>query len=149
MPAPADLQPQTPGESPATPAIEQGAAQQPAEQSPPPAAESQPTHEQEAERLARGEMMTLINGNLPELIASLGKWTPDQLQQLRELEALAKNRSTALNAIDAELAKHNGQPPAAEEAAAPAVSGPVRTDTQPAPVLTDAGWVVPEPTPKA
>lgn len=148
MPAPADLKPQTPGESPAAEQPEQGATVQAEQPTPPPAGAEQATPEQEAERLARGEMMTLINGNLPEFIASLPQWTPEQLQQLRELEALAKNRSTALNAIDAELAKRSA--PAADVQAAPAVTaGPIRTDTQPTPKLTDAGWVVPEPVAKA
>lgn len=111
MPAPADLKPQTPGEAPITEQGEQSSSAQ--------AGDSQSTPEQEAERLARGEMMTLVNGNVSDLTASLGKWTPEQLQQLRELEALAKNRSTALAAIDAELAK-NAESSSAQADALPA-----------------------------
>lgn len=155
MPAPADLKPQTPGEAPAAPEQTATTTDSPSESAEQALAEQQDTAEQVAEREARAEMMTLVNGNADVLIKTLPRWTDAQLQQLRDLEIAAKNRSTVLSAIDAEL-KRNTPPvvppaPAIQtDPAAPEIArGPVRTDTQPAPVLTDAGWVVPEPTPKA
>lgn len=149
MPAPADLKPQTPGEAPAAPeqtAPTTDSQSESADQAP---SEQQDTPEQVAEREARAEMMTLVNGNADVLIKTLPRWTDAQLLQLRDLEVIAKNRSTVLSAIDAEL-KRNTPPVTPPAPAALEISrGPVRTDTQPAPVLTDAGWVVPEPAPKA
>ncbi|WP_427852901.1 hypothetical protein [Stenotrophomonas acidaminiphila] len=149
MPAPADLKPQTPGEAPAAPeqtAPTTDSQSESADQAP---SEQQDTPEQVAERESRAEMMTLVNGNADVLIKTLPRWTDAQLLQLRDLEVIAKNRSTVLSAIDAEL-KRNTPPVTPPTPAAPEIArGPVRTDTQPAPVLTNAGWVVPEPTPKA
>lgn len=149
MPAPADLKPQTPGESPAAPeqtAQTTDSQSESADQAP---AEPQDTPEQITERETRAELTTLVNGNADALIKTLPRWTDAQLQQLRDLEVAAKNRFTVLSAIDAEL-KRNTPPVTPPAPAAPEIArGPVRTDTQPAPVLTDSGWVVPEPTPKA
>lgn len=149
MPAPADLKPQTPGEAPAAQEQTATTTDSPSESADQAQAEQQDTAEQVAEREARAEMMTLVNGNADVLIKTLPRWTDAQLQQLRDLEIAAKNRSTVLSAIDAEL-KRNTPPVVPPAPAAPEIArGPVRTDTQPAPVLTDSGWVVPEPTPKA
>lgn len=65
-----------------------------------------------------------------------------------QAEAGADPTAESMSQLNADgIATVEAAPP--EDAEPVAVDGPVRVDSQPAPVLTEAGWVVPEPLPKA
>ena len=152
MPAP-DLKPQVPGETPAAsptddaqtnaPAGDQAEAQtEPTAEQQQAQAEQPPAEQQPEAPQADPALVQVVAGTAESIISTLKQWTDEQLQQLRTLEAAGKARTTVLAAIDAELKRNTPPVP-------PKAPGPVRVDRQPTPVLTDAGWVVPEPIEKA
>lgn len=128
MPAPADIAPQTPGEAPTTP--------------------------QEPTRLE-----VIAAGDLDSILAIVPELNIQELHDLQDLELAGEKRDGVLAAIadelDARALLIQPDPPAppSEATAAPSAVAPsdqpIRVDTQPFPVLTDNGWLVPEPMPGA
>lgn len=103
-------------------------------------------------------------GNMPadELIAELGDLDTSTLQHLAVFERSAQDREDVLAAIEAELTARESEgeqttPPVAPPSPpapaallrtpAPGKSEPIHGTHRP--VLTDKGWLVPEPEPKA
>lgn len=130
MPAP-ELQPQVPGEPTAT-------------------------DETTATGPSEAELTAVLDATVDEITSGLPALTDDELPVLLQLETAGKNRVTLLRAIEDEIQRR--AEPEAEAAAAEqlqvaqkpiADDGVVRVTTQPSPVLTEAGWVVPEPELKA
>lgn len=139
MPAP-ELTPQVPGETPK--------------------ADDAPTS------APNPEIAALLAQDDIGVIAALPELSTDALRLAGDAEAAGENRESVLLAIADEIEARNlgaitqldeqEQPgldplpplPPALTRAAPS-DEPVRVDTQPRPVLTDAGWVVPEPLPNA
>lgn len=99
----------------------------------------------------RAELEAIAALNAPEVIEGLSTMSPEELRLLREIEAAGKGRVTVLGAIDAALEPPTDPEPddAGPGPDAPASDEPIRTAQQPTAKLTEAGWVVPEPTPKA
>lgn len=123
MPAP-DLTPQVPGEQPATTI---------------PAADE--VHPVDA-------LTALASGNADQVAAALPGLASEDLEALAVIESEARNRVTVLRAISAELATRNTAPePEAEADTAPieAVTTPTTPTTFDRAILTEQGWVVPEP----
>lgn len=118
MPAP-DLTPQVPGEQPATTI---------------PAADE--VHPVDA-------LTALASGNADQVAAALPGLADADLEALAVIESEARNRVTVLRAISAELATRNTAPePEADTAPIEAVTTPATFDRA---ILTEQGWVVPEP----
>lgn len=141
MPAP-ELNPQVPGESPKS-------------------------DENATVTTENAELSALLAGDDTSVIAALPTLPTDALDMLGTIEASGENRESVLLAIadeiesrgivpppsiDPLLAINSGEPtmpPANVLTRAAPSTEPVRVDTQPRPVLTDEGWVVPEPLPNA
>lgn len=134
MPAP-ELTPQVPGETPKADDAPNGAP--------------------------NPEIAALLAQDDIGVIAALPELSTDALRLAGDAEAAGENRESVLLAIADEIEARGIVPPpvvdestlpltydAALTRAAPA-DEPVRVDTQARPVLTDAGWVVPEPLPNA
>lgn len=128
MPAP-DLKPRVPGEAPT---VETTAADAGAQDS---GAAADPKAD------LRAELEAIVSLNAPDVIGALPTMNRDELALLRELEAAGKGRVSVLGAVDEALST------AGEQGQTNSVRSPA-TDTADRPVLTDAGWVVPEPKPK-
>lgn len=117
MPAPEELIPQVPGEQPASALPAEG--------------ELHPTEALEA----------LAAANADQVTAALPDMDDAALEALAVIESETRNRVTVLRAISAELAARH--PEDASEAEAPASTPlPAKFDRA---VLTDKGWLVPEP----
>lgn len=125
MPAPDNLVPKTPGETPATP--------------------------QEPTRLE-----VIAAGDEDSILAIIPELNIQELHDLQELELAGTKRDSVLAAVadelDARALLAPPEPPAPpSEAPAPVqtvavpADQPVRTDTLSSPVLTEQGWLVPEP----
>lgn len=102
------------------------------------------------ETAGRDELAAVLTLPAAEIIADLAQFTDTERAALRELEAAGDARADVLAALDGEVAPADPIPPA-DPAPVPqataAVVDAVRVDAQPQPVLTAAGWVVPEPLP--
>lgn len=127
MPAPDKLVAKTPGETPATP--------------------------QEPTRLE-----TIAAGDEDSVLAIIPELNIQELHDLQELELAGTKRDAVLAAVadelDARALLTPPEPPAPpSEAPAPvqtvavtvSADQPMRTDTLSSPVLTEQGWLVPEP----
>lgn len=140
MPAP-ELTPQVPGETPK--------------------ADDAPTS------APNPEIAALLEQDDTSVIAELPNLATDVLGLVGDAEAAGQNRESVLLAVADEIEARNlgalnklddqeqpGLPPLPPVADVVLTSSAptgevVRVDTQPRPVLTDAGWVVPEPLPNA
>lgn len=107
-----------------------------------------------ADEALRAELSAIASLNVPDVVDALPTMNRDELLLLHAIETDGKKRVSVLAAIDEALsatsndnATENAGEPADSEGAADASAEPVRVDTQPRAVLTDAGWVVPEPKP--
>ncbi|HHC8921413.1 TPA: hypothetical protein ACN3MR_002881 [Stenotrophomonas maltophilia] len=129
MPAP-DLKPRVPGEAPT---VETAAADAGAQDS---GAAADPKAE------LRAELEAIVSLNAPDVIGALPTMNRDELALLRELETAGKGRVSVLGAVDEALSAGDQAAPKA-----PTNSAVTSADTADRPVLTDAGWVVPEPKP--
>jgi hypothetical protein len=142
MPAP-ELKPRVPGESIAPPDTVTDAA-----------AATTDAGVTAADEALRAELTAIASLNVPDVVDALPTMNHDELLLLHAIETDGKKRVSVLAAIDEALAAA-GSDSATESASAPAdshgdadaVAEPVRVDTQPRAVLTEAGWVVPEPKP--
>lgn len=138
MPAP-DLKPRVPGEAPTVETTAADAGAQDSGTATDPKAE------------LRAELEAIVSLNAPDVIGALPTMNRDELALLRELEAAGKGRVSVLGAVDEALsagdAGPSAIPDAGEQVPTNAVVTPA-TGTEDRPVLTDAGWVVPEPKPK-
>lgn len=132
MPAP-DLKPRVPGEAPTAETTAADAGAQDSASAADPKAE------------LRAELEAIVSLNAPDVIGALPTMNRDELALLRELEAAGKGRVSVLGAVDEALSA--GEQASPEKAQTNSVRA-TAADTADRPVLTDAGWVVPEPKPK-
>lgn len=132
MPAPDELNTQVPGENPSTAS--------------------------EASTI-EAELTALLEADAADIISGVGALDDAELPVLLRLEAEGQRRDDLIAAIEAEILAREApetKPSApvdplqqiAQELANARADGVVRVDTQPGPVLTAAGWLVPEPLPK-
>jgi len=91
------------------------------------------------------ELTALAELTVDEITSGFEALNDAELAALHEIEkSKSQPRVTLLRAIEAEFDARAAANPSTPPADAP-VDLVVRTDRQPTPVLTDAGWVVPEP----
>lgn len=89
------------------------------------------------------EVQALTEGTVADIVDMIPSLTEDDLESLAVYEQHGKARKGVLSAIEDELAQRNPVPEAAPEPVAKHAQGiPERFGR---PILTEAGWVVPEP----
>lgn len=106
------------------------------------------------------KLTALANGTVGDLAEAVGTLTTVELDQLLTIEGANKNRKSAIQAIQAELAERDTGGPVVVESSGKSLIGDgesyanrrardVDPRAIPRPVLTLDGWVLPAPTASA